>query len=815
MAFNRTRPNEVRPPEFIELPDGRRRLTRWFDLANGANITDALVDPWGTLDAGPATGVTAGFAGLRLVLQGIEIDPLTKQEAYKKTYETIDASAETAVGADDVSYDESGFKTVVADFVQFTTGGYVPGTVGVTTYGPDATCVLKTVEDDDDGTVRRIKRTFINGGILATDDQSLQGGNLLKKTITSVKTAPTTPGGYTLVGSPVQNPGGVPTYSYTFYKGTGTVDLGVQLKSGGKLVLYHTVGLGVAPTAPDATIGGTVTLTGDDVKQADGYTIYDYTWAEGFGEVSRGYDGTLTGMAGFDPTNLTSFIGILTETTKYLTAPTVTTNPVTSALTAPALISATPELQDGYKLWTVIYALGKGTIDLGVTKRFGGKLVLYHRIGLNAAPSAPSATIGGTVTLTDSTQKSGTRFENGSTVYDYTWVEGLGEVSRRFTNSKGGPTDFDPASPTASKGPVRCTIRYLTAASVTTDPTTPPASFKRVDAEDVEEDGYRSWTVTFGYGAGLIVDDVVKRHNGKLYLYHRIQLGSAPSAPSASISGTVVNIKDDVNQEDGYQVYDYEWAEGQGVIATRYVYHPGYLRTAVMQIFNTNSTLTAFVPSGGVAVNQEFEELDGATLYTLEVMQSANGDAPDANPVSYEKWMPFKYPGQAKLYTDSVAGGAGLGTVLIADMFLSPPIDVLVLATVTIKYSTSKTVGTLANALWNPTQYATLRAKFANSAGPRNIVRGLEGHTANGGATGTGTDGGSGLITVLGERIFPGASYSMSISGGPTMPNGSTTYTLHAEVEETPAFVDMSSGAQWYRHILIEATPAALPALPV
>ena len=69
MSLQRTRPNENRTPAFIELPDGRKRLVRYFDLPNGTNLTDALVEAYGTLDVGPATGTTAGFAGLRLVDQ--------------------------------------------------------------------------------------------------------------------------------------------------------------------------------------------------------------------------------------------------------------------------------------------------------------------------------------------------------------------------------------------------------------------------------------------------------------------------------------------------------------------------------------------------------------------------------------------------------------------------------------------------------------------------------------------------------------------------------------------------------------------------
>ena len=600
-------------------------------------------------------------------------------------------------------------------------------------------------------------------------------------------------------------------WTVSYAVGLGVVELENEYNEGGTLVIYRKIGLGSVPSAPSSTIGGTVTQIAAKSTNADGYIVYDYKWAEGEGEVSRSYEQTLGGSAGFDPTNLTAFTGIITETVKYLTAQSVTTNPTTSALASPALISIQPELRDGYKLWTVIYALGKGTIDLGVTQRYGGSLVMYHRIGLNTAPTTPTATIGGTVTLTESTVKNGTRFENGSTVYDYQWAEANGEIARRFTNAQGGPTNFDPANPTSSKGPVRCTIKFVTALSTTTDPTTPPGSFIRVAIDHEDFDGFREWTVTFGYGAGLVVDDKSIRENGVLYLYHRIALGSAPSAPSASISGTVTATAQNVRQEDGYAIYDYTWAEGNGIASESIQMHEDGTRTVARNILAATSgtSISSYIPTG-ILLRQDYHQEDGYTRFMIEVMQSATGGDPTSGTaISYEAWVPFRYPGQAKIFSQGLTT-AGLVQTCI-DVYKSPPLEALVKATHTVTYSTSNAVGALANPLWNPQQWATLRAIFASgiTGFARSVVEGLPGYTAiNGTVAGAGTT----YTSILGEYISSAWNYSLSLNGGPTMPSGTSTFTLHAEVQ--PAFIS-NAGVQYYRRIVIEATPAALPALPV
>jgi hypothetical protein len=72
-------------------------------------------------------------------------------------------------------------------------------------------------------------------------------------------------------------------------------------------------------------------------------------------------------------------------------------------------------------VWSAVYAKGAGEVKTDVSTRSLGKLKIYSITALGAAPSAPTATIGGTVTLFDTS----VRKEGGFSVYDYRWAEAM------------------------------------------------------------------------------------------------------------------------------------------------------------------------------------------------------------------------------------------------------------------------------------------------------------------------------------------------------------------------------------------------------
>ncbi len=635
---------ECRAPDLDILPDGRKRLTRYLTLGNKLQIPPELDFAYGTLDVFTAP---VGWDEVRLTAKKITDDvPAPGRDSrpiLQLVYEQISLTDETPVGGVTRAQLEDGRQSLEENFIQFSTAAYAPQTPGTVRPYDASSFLLKEVAPDD-GTVRRITRTYVSAGILATDDEQLQGGALLKRTITSAVTVPATPTGYTLVGTPVQNPNGLPIYTYTYYKGsgeagretdyfqsstegttggtrvtitfltaltvnsdptsapaagyaramvkkddsdghriwtviwangTGLVISTDELKNGGKLVLYHRVTFGSAPSAPSPTISGTVAATSSGFREDAGYRIYDYTWAEGVGEISRGNEYRLSADGGVT--------GLTVTTVRYLSALTVTTNPI-AVPSGFATVQDTHEDADGHRIWLAIFAKGTGTVISNVDQRIPGKLVIYSKTAMNAAPDAPSPTIIGTVILT----KSGTRrdrFHEGCVIYDYEWAEGLGETSRSTSQDNGGALQ-------------RVVIGYLTAATVDTQPTTDPLSGGvAIVTGKRDEAGYRLWEVTWAKGLGAVVDSSELQNNGKLTRRRIIALGQIPSTPSGfAVVGSASRA------EAGHVVYTYEFAQGVGRIRTETQQHNGgkLLMTDVTYMGSDDSTgISAIVVTSG------------------------------------------------------------------------------------------------------------------------------------------------------------------------------------------------------------------------
>ncbi len=480
MNLTYTRPGELRKPDVEVLPDGRIRITRYIAAGHGDRDYSEVTESVGTADKGLATAL--------LVKRGMA--QINGKDAIVKTYEVRNASSETLVGLPDVQYTESGQKTMVYDYIQMSSGTYTPGTIGSTQSPDDATCILRTEQTEDDGTTRQIRRVFINKGLLQQVDETKNNGALLLKTFVYLNDAPVPnpPTGYTLISQRTENPNGLETTTYVYAKGSGQISQDDTTSNNGAL-LRRTIRHITAPSAvnPIATPSG-YTLVEQAYQDSDGHRIWTASYAKGTGEIAREIDYNNSGDQGttgitrttirylvvpsatVQPTTLAGSVevgrsvqdadghriwttvwakgtGEISRDTRYvqssdqgttgatvitvrqLTAISVTVNPV-STPAGTVLISEDKTDQDGYRVWTVVYAKGTGTVVTDVDIRNNGKLKIYHRIGLGAAPTTPTSDplIGGTVVLISQNQRN----DNGYVIYDYTWAEGKGTVNYSY-----------------------------------------------------------------------------------------------------------------------------------------------------------------------------------------------------------------------------------------------------------------------------------------------------------------------------------------------------------------------------------------------
>lgn len=889
MNVGHTVPKEIRKPKCEVLPDLRRRLTRYFQLQAGWSYTDAIFESWGTADTAPLVdGVDDGFAGLRLIKQDVDDVGRVREDAPQpmailvKVYEQIPETAEIQVGNNTTIRTIDGRIETEAQFLQFASATYTPGTINSTTAPGDATSYLDREEATNDGTLRRITRHYIQAGTTQSSTRTSNLGKLLVYTETKVRTAPSTPSGYTIIDQKTDNPNGVPIYTYTFARGLGRVkistdfryngkwtettiqyldtDDGVtpggtliassddksdghtvyrrtygavvgdgivststETRNYGKLVIYRTTRIGSAPSTPTATIGGTVVLISAVVRKENGADFYDYTWAEGYGRISLDTTYRYNGKWA-------------QRTIRYLDTDDGTTP-------AGTLISASAEKVDGYTIHTDVYGevVGDGYTDTSTETRNVGKLIIYRSTRLGSAPETPSATIGGTVLQI----AANVRKESGVDIYEYAWAEGYGRIDLTTDTRNGGKL-------------VITTVRYID-----TDDGAAPSGVI-INSSSQKDSGYTIFTKVYAAGAGRIDTKQDKRYNGKLlidtivylgtddgvtpsgtlvssdtrlengytvhtdvyettvsdyivrtteethnegslYIYRTTSLDVPPSTPTGH-GGAVSLIESTSTLRDGHVEYAYTWVEGSGVLQKSTSPRDGGLRVETWVSYGPTFNAGTMVP-GGVQLTQDQEYVDGTYRFTVSSMQLADGSSPTSGTaVTFGIYHPFTYPGRAKPLATSVSGH------YTYDVFLSPPIETMIPATVEVSYQTSPAIGTLANDFWAPTEWATMIASYISwNQYPKSRIEGLRGYrsTTETPITWTPTYGDT---TCLGDRVYGGGgTYSIGVTGGPAAPDGGT-WTLMAKTEE--AFKSYS-GTKYYRLTVIYGTVPYQPALPV
>ena len=585
---------------------------------------------------------------------------------------------------------------------------------------------LVSVSESLEGGVKIWTVQYAKGsGQISQDDETRNNGALLIRTIryltdASITSNPiTTPTGYVNVSVSYAEQDGYKLWTASYAKGNGQAGQEDEQRNNGRLAI-RTIRYLSAPSVtsnPITTPGGYVLVSSGYADQ-EGHRVWTASYASGSGQISQQDDTRNNG-------------NLLLRTIRHLTDPSTSVSPI-STPTGYSLISSSYEDASGYRVWTGSFAKGDGVINSGTELRNKGKLAIYKTTKLGSVPTTPSATIGGTVVLIDSN----TRQQDGYTLYDYTWAEGY----------------------------------------------------------------------------GTITSETDSRNQGKLKVYHIVSLGVDPSTPSATIGGTVVLIENATREESGVTIYDKRWAEGYGVIEKHLQMRDAGLRLETWVSIG-GAYDSGFMQPAGVVMMKDNQDNDGVTRWTVTCMQGSDGGAPTAYTYSTQAYNRFTYPGRAKLFQTSTTVGST--TYLATDMFMSPPVSALVLETTTISYQTSNAVGALTYSLWNPVEWASLRASLVLTTGyPKQVVQALEGYTSDGGSTASVTAAGTSTSSMMGYWIAPSSTATAYISGGPTMPNGTTTYSLSAMVEKEPAFTAYD-GTQYYRKIVITATPPAAPAMPV
>jgi hypothetical protein len=750
--------NRDRSPQVEYLPDLRIRVTREYDVLNSVGKTPltagtAMFLAWGTADV--------QWPQALLIKQDLEGQ--TEEAAQEKkparltrVYEQLNRTTETQVGDPEINIGQDGLYTIVLNYIQYSVaagGGQTFQTVGANSISSPHAAVLKLEERTDDGTLQRIKRTYISAGVITTDIQTKDQGALILETITAVNVIPTNPGGYTLIDAKTENVGGLPVYTYTFAYGSGTIDTKIETKDNGALLIQTIRALGSAPSTP-----GGYTLFATDNEAEDGYGLYTYSYAKGTGQISTQTEYRLSPDQGTT--------GVTVTTIKYLSTPSISSNPITGP-GGSELISIEMAEQDGYRLWTGIYASGQGTISTEIVYKFDGNLTETTITAINTAP-----TNAGTLIKADT--RNGTRFEDGTIIYTYTWAQVTGGATGAQISVE---TEYLESVDTGTHGITKTTFKYIVAPGSSIQPTSCGSSIL-VKKEYSDAEGYGIWTTVWAIGTGQVLYEYTLDESGVLAIHHATSIDATPTTPSAVIGGTVTVFEERSKVDNGYTVYDWRYAEtlstGQSAITTRGEPDGAIL---VELITKTPSASTPTNPGSYSLLDLQQIQKNGyvenrATYKKAPVSQALN------------RTIKFPMPGQINI----LSGGGGNGLQYV------PPIHMDILATETIDYGTSQITTTP----FTVKAWATVTVAYVptNQPTPKQTVGGTEAATGYlAGATGS-----SGATSWNGIPV-DSWSYTISSSTPSAPPSGLTTIEVQNDIYMTD-----TSGTITYRRKVVTYT---------
>lgn len=983
-----------RAPTVTLLPDDRERVTRVYDVLNNLvkNPTDILASvwlAWGTTDE--------TFTSCRLIQQFVTGQPETFPDGSKRppvltrVYEELSATAETQVGEPTVTVNQYGYREVEYNYLQLSVGTatlLIPGTSAAPS--PYGTLILREQRTEDNGAVRSIKRIYVEGGQLDQVDNLKFGGKVLIRRLKYLNEVPPTPAGFTLVEHTIYFINGLPVYDYGYASGDPTAGGGGLISQDDRYAQSSdqgTTGVTIRTIRYIVETDGTVlptTQTGfilisKSYTDEAGYRVWTTVWAKGTGEVSREVD---YGQSTDEGTT-----GITKTTIRYLSVSTQATR-LPAVLAGSVCVGETHTEEDGYRLWTTVWAKGAGTILTTTETKNNGKLYLQTIRALGAAPSTPagytaiSATIqegdgykiyvnqyakgDGEISRETDTKNNGMLYlrtiryvtvpaaveptptdisgytqtssakseQDGHMIWTLSYAKGVGEISCDTATKNNGmlylrniryitaPSASQPTPTTdvtgyelidVSKseqdghmiwglnyakgvgevsreidwsqgatstdetlGVTKTTIRYIVAKDGTVEPTTLAGSVM-IGKTLQELDGHRIWITVWAKGAGLVITTNDKKYGGgtdtpNLVIYRRVQLGSAPTAPDATISGTVVATGTTMREDSGYKVYDYTWAEGLGEISRDVSYSQsldqgstiGATITTIKYLVAPGATVQPVTEAGSIKVGEDYQDgdgyrtwttkwakgtglvsqtiharqdglrevtnialgtkstptgvvirddyriEDGYTVYIVTAIQSASGGAVTSAAVAFQRYVPFLYPGRAKAYKLTAQNGW-----VAYDVFLSPPVKTDVNATIAVSYQTSDTLGALTYTYWNPKSWAVIYAEWVGlNNEPGFLIKALPGYrsiseTALSFTEGIWEDDMKG--TMIGNVVYGDTTAKLQVTGGPAAPD-TNTYTLDATLE--PAFTS-TDGTIYYRKTIVTSTIPAQDALPV
>jgi hypothetical protein len=385
------------PPEIDILQNGRRRVTRRFELGKNGNVDDVIYRAYGDADPATITSCTTGYANLKLIAQ--KVQPRRDKEAslLVQVFETLTGAWVPEI--DDVEIvEENGLRGVTRRLIALPGTDFSAFVVGTSTY--DGLTLTGLQVERTDGFWRLILG-YGAAGVTSRSTNESNNGKLSTITIESRNEVPATPSGYVLVATQVVNEEGFETTRYTFVRGNGEISRQTDTSNNGALstISIRHLSAPSVVTTPISTPSGYV-LVSESVQEADGHRVWSASFARGDGQISEETQGQGDSTV---------------KQIRYISAPSVLANPIPTP-SGFLLLSVSMQEADGHRVWSASYGKGTDTTDFELN---GLRRVTQVRI--NAVGTSIAGFVVGTSTITS----------GGDTLYLATFRSEENEIFQR------------------------------------------------------------------------------------------------------------------------------------------------------------------------------------------------------------------------------------------------------------------------------------------------------------------------------------------------------------------------------------------------
>jgi len=207
-------------PEIVKLPNGRIRVIRRFHKFTREDVDNAnlgsLMGDFGDLDTAGEQIANQGYTNCRLI--SVEVDTRfnsvsnTDSAVLVKTYETLTNSF-VQITDDTVTFTENGLKQITRVY-RANSGITSSNVVGTTALNTGEILASSRIEDND--AFAELTETYIEAGILSRTEDFVGSQDSL--VIEAIGPDPSTPSGFSLASKQESNYEGFQTNRFTFLK---------------------------------------------------------------------------------------------------------------------------------------------------------------------------------------------------------------------------------------------------------------------------------------------------------------------------------------------------------------------------------------------------------------------------------------------------------------------------------------------------------------------------------------------------------------------------------------------------------------------